>query len=274
MATQRAIAWPRALLGGTALARLVSGSGRLPRAALGMLGLALAFGVWQLSAVLVANPVYPSATSAIADLGPTFSGSNLSSVIGVSLLRLVIGFSLSAVLGVGIGLLIGYSAIARDYLSSVIDFVRSIPFPLVLPLMIIVAGLGTKTVILLMVLTSLWPVLVNTADAARSVDPLVYDVIKACKVRRARAFRRVLFPAILPEILAGLRVAVGVSLAALVIAEMLGAKNGIGYYIVNAESSFDSRATYAGVIVLGGIGWLADTAFLVVERRALRGRPS
>lgn len=274
MATSRAIAGPQQLLGGRALARLVTGTGRLSRAALGLLGLGLAFGVWQLSAVLVGEPVYPSATSALADLGATFSGSNLSSVIGVSIVRLVIGFALSAVLGVGLGLLVGYNALASDYLSSVIDFVRSIPFPLVLPLMILFAGLGTKTVILLIVLTSLWPVLVNTADAARSVDPLVYDVIKACKLRRARAFRRVLFPVILPEILAGLRVAVGISLASLVIAEMLGASNGIGYYIVNAESSYDSRATYAGVIVLGGIGWLADTAFLVVERRALRGRPS
>ncbi len=119
----------------------------------------------------------------------------------------------------------------------------------------------------------MWPVLVNTADAARAVDPLVHDVVRACKLRRLVAFRKVLLPATLPEILAGLRVAVGVSLAGLVIAEMIGASNGIGYVIVSSESAFDSRATYAGVIALAGIGWFADSLFLVMEHRAMRGRP-
>jgi ABC-type nitrate/sulfonate/bicarbonate transport system permease component len=247
---------------------------RARRAGLGLAGLGIAFGIWQLTSSLVANPVYPSATSAFADLGSVLSGSNLASVVGVSLVRLAIGFGLSVVIGVIGGLLVGYNRAARDYLSSVIDFVRSIPFPLVLPLLIVLAGLGTKTVILLVVLTSTWPVLINTADAAASVDPLVHDVVRALKLSRPRAFARVLFPAIVPEVLAALRVAVGVCLAALVIAEMLGASNGIGYFIVNAETSYDARATYAGVIVLAGIGWLADSAFLVLEHKALKGRPS
>jgi ABC-type nitrate/sulfonate/bicarbonate transport system permease component len=244
------------------------------RAALGLTGLLAALAAWQATSLVVHNPIYPSATSALSDIGTMFTGGNLASVVGVSLVRLGLGFGLSGLLGVGLGLLLGYSRTARDYLSSVVDFLRSIPFPLVLPLLVLLAGLGTSTVVLLVVLTALWPVLVTTADAAASVDPLVHDVVRACKLSRARAFRRVLVPAILPEILAGLRVAVGVSLAGLVIAEMIGSSNGIGYFIVNAESSYDSRATFAGVVVLGGIGWLADTAFLAVERRALRGRPS
>ena len=274
MAAARAGSPGAGVRGSGILGRRGSHPGLASRWAMGFLGLFIAGGIWQLSAQLAHSPVYPTASSAIADLGGFFSNGNLSSVIGVSLLRLVLGFVLSVVLGVGLGLFVGYSATANDYLAALIDFARSIPFPLILPLMIVIAGFGTRTVVLLIVLTSLWPLLVNTADAARSVDPLVYDVVKACKLPRAKAFGRVLFPAILPEILAGMRVAVGISLAALVIAEMIGASNGIGYYIVNAQSSFDSRATYAGVILLGGFGWIADTAFLALERRALRGRPT
>lgn len=263
--------------GRRATSRLVepgwSGAG-WSRAALGLAGLLVALAVWQGTSLAVHNPIYPSATSALSDIGTMFTGGNLGAVLGVSLVRLGLGFVLSGLLGVGLGLLIGYSRTARDYLSSVVDFLRSIPFPLVLPLLVLLAGLGTSTVVLLVVLTALWPVLVTTADAAASVDPLVHDVVRACKLTRGRAFRRVLVPAVLPEILAGLRVAVGVSLAALVIAEMIGSSNGIGYFIVNAESSYDSRATFAGVVVLGGIGWVADSAFLAAERRALRGRPS
>jgi ABC-type nitrate/sulfonate/bicarbonate transport system permease component len=257
-----------------ALPRAFARSSRSHRWVLGLLGIALAFGVWQLTSVLANNPaIYPSATSAFSDVGTIFTGGNLSSVIVASLIRLVIGFALSAAIGVLLGLLIGYVRVAREYLSTVIDFLRSIPFPLLLPLMIAVFKFGSTTVILLVVLTSVWPVLVNTADAARSVDPLTHDVVRVCRLRGVTAFRRVYLPAILPEILAGLRVAIGVSLAALVIAEMIGASNGIGYFISNSESSFDSRATYAGVIVLACVGWVADTAFLALERRALRGRP-
>jgi len=254
--------------------RLLARDRPLRRWGLGLLGLLLALAVWQVSAQLAASPVYPSATSAFGDLGTLFTGGNLSSVIVVSLLRLVIGFALSAAIGVLLGLLIGYVRGVGDYLSTVIDFVRAIPFPLLLPPMIAIAKYGSRTVILLEVLTSVWPVLVNTADAARSTDPLLHDVVRACKIRPVTAFRRVYFPAILPEVLAGLRVAIGISLAALVIAEMIGATNGIGYFIVNSESSFDSVATYAGVVLLAAVGWLADTGFLVLERRALRGRPS
>jgi ABC-type nitrate/sulfonate/bicarbonate transport system permease component len=254
--------------------RLLPRSGLLLRWGLNLAGLVLALVVWQVSAELAKSPVYPTATSAFSDLGSVFSGSNLSSVITVSLVRLVIGFALSAAIGVVLGLLIGYVRMVGDYLSTVIDFIRAIPFPLLLPPMIAITKYGTRTVILLVVLTSVWPVLVNTADAARSTDPLLHDVVRACKVRRVTAFRRVYLPAILPEVLAGLRVAIGISLAALVIAEMIGATDGIGYFIANSESSFDSVATYAGVILLAAVGWLADSAFLALERRALRGRPS
>lgn len=252
--------------------RAFAGPGRLRRWGLGLLGIVLAFAVWQLTSVLANTDVYPTATSAFSDVGTIFTGGNLSSVIVASLIRLVIGFALSAAIGVLLGLLIGYVRVVGELLSTVIDFLRAIPFPLLLPPMIAIFKFGSTTVIVLVVLTAVWPVLVNTADAARSVDPLVHDVVRACKMRRVTAFRRVYFPAILPEILAGLRVAIGISLAALVIAEMIGASDGIGYFIVNSESSFDSRSTYAGVIVLACVGWLADTAFLVMERRALRGR--
>ncbi len=126
---------------------------RVVRWGLGLVGLLGALAVWQVTAALVHSPVYPTAGSVFGDPGTIVSGGNLSSIVGVSLLRMAIGFALSAVIGVVSGLLVGYLPVLADCCSAVVGLARSIPFPLVLPLMIVVAGLGRKTVVLLIVLT-------------------------------------------------------------------------------------------------------------------------
>ena len=148
------------------------------------------------------------------------------------------------------------------------DFLRSLPVPLPIPVGIVIFGLGTSMVVAIIVSAAVWPVLLNTFDAIRRADP---TMVESAQLRPApvRSRRKVLLPAASPQIFAGLRVALSVGVAVMVVAEMLGGGSGIGDLIENAQQSFQVSTSYAGVVVLACLGWLMDTLFLAVERRVL-----
>jgi sulfonate transport system permease protein len=237
---------------------------------LGWAGLAVALGGWQLLAVVLDKTVFPSFSQSVVAVGELLTGPELTEDILPSVGRALAGFAISAVIGIVVGLVLGYVRQLGDYCSAVLDFLRSVPSPLLVPLALVVMGLGARMVIAVIVTAAVWPVLLNAFDAARRIEPLYLDTARISGLRGAGLFRTVLLPATLPAIFAGLRVALSVSLAVLVVAEILGASSGIGYFIQNAQQTFAVPQTYAGVLVLGCLGWLFDTVFLVVERRLLR----
>jgi ABC-type nitrate/sulfonate/bicarbonate transport system permease component len=243
---------------------------RLALCATGWLGVAVAAGAWQLLAMALNQTIFPTFTTAIAAVGHILTGPQLTEDIVPSVIRALIGFVISGVVGIAVGLTLGYVRRLGDYCVTVIDFLRSLPSPLFVPLAIVVLGLGGTMVVAIVVSAAVWPVLLNSFDAARRIEPLYLDTARACGLRRFSLFRIVLLPATLPMVFAGLRLALSTSLAVLVVAEMLGAHSGIGFFIQDAQQTFRVPDTYAGVIILAAIGWLFDTAFLLLERRLLR----
>lgn len=237
--------------------------------ALGWAGLAVALGLWQLLSVLLHKTIFPTFSSSIAVVGELLTGKVLDEDILPSIVRALAGFAISAVLGIVLGLTLGYIRWLGDYCSAVLDFLRSVPSPLLIPLALVIMGLGAKMVIAVIVTAAVWPVLLNAFDAARRIEPLYLDTARMCGLRGFGLFRQILLPATLPAIFAGLRVALSVSLAVLVVAEILGASSGIGFFIQNAQQTFAVPQTYAGVIVFACLGWLFDTVFLFLERRLL-----
>ena len=243
---------------------------RSVRVLVGWLGLAVAAGSWQLLAMGLHKTVFPTFWRSISEVGNLLTGDVLTEDIVPSIIRTLIGFGISAVIGVTVGLTLGYVRWLGDYCSAVINFLRSVPSPLLVPLALILFGLGSKMVIPVIVSAAVWPVLLNAYDAARRVEPLYLDTARTCQLGGPALFGRVLLPATLPSIFAGLRVALSVSLAVLVIAEIIGASSGIGYFIQNAEQTFAVAEMYAGVIVLACMGWLFDTVFLALEHWLLK----
>jgi len=241
----------------------------LGRRTMGVVGLAVALVVWQLAALQLDTVIFPTFTSSLAAVGDLLSGPALTGDILPSIGRVLIGFAISAVVGVVVGLTLGYVRWLGDYFSAVLNFCRSVPAPLLIPAALAVFGLGAKMVIAVIVSAAVWPVLLNAFDAARRIEPLYLDTARVSGLRRMELFRRVLLPATLPSIFAGLRVALSVSLVVLVVAEILGASSGIGYFIQSAAQTFKVQQTYAGVIILGCLGWFFDTTFLFVEHRLL-----
>lgn len=243
---------------------------RLVRPVTGWLGVAVVALAWQLLASLLNTPVFPSFTTTMRVVGDTLTGPALRDDVLTSVERALIGFAISGVLGVVLGLVLGYNRRLGDHCAVLVDFLRSLPTPLFVPLAIVFFGLGGRMVVAIVVSAGIWPVLLNAFDAARRLDPMQIDTARSLGLRGFGLFRIVLFPSTLPSLMAGLRLALSTSLAVLIIAEILGASSGIGYFIRNAQQTFQIPQTYAGVVILAAVGWLFDTGFLLVERRWLR----
>jgi ABC-type nitrate/sulfonate/bicarbonate transport system permease component len=191
-----------------------------------------------------------------------------------SLGRVFAGWLLAGVVGVTVGVLIGRSPRAMDYLAPVLHFLRAVPPPSLLPVVLVLVH-DTRTQLLgLICFGIVWPVLLNAADGARSVHPVQRDTAAAFRISRTRWLLRVVLPAAAPKIFAGLRVSLGLALILMVIAEYTSATNGIGYQLNVAQSNFDMPTLWALIVLLGVLGYGCNAALLAVQRRVLRWQVS
>jgi ABC-type nitrate/sulfonate/bicarbonate transport system permease component len=193
----------------------------------------------------------------------------VASDIVPSLGRLLGGWLLAVVAGVGLGTAIGLVRNLADYLDPVIEFVRAIPPPALIPPFIVVLGLGSDMKIILIAVGVVWPILLNTIDGVRSVDPVLVETGRTLRTGRLRRLAYIVLPSASPRIFAGLRVSLSLSLILMVISEMVAATGGIGFTIVQAERSFAIKQMWAGIVLLGVLGYLLNTLLLLVERRML-----
>lgn len=186
-----------------------------------------------------------------------------------SLIRFTVGLSIAIVAGVASGIVLGLSPRARRDLLPVTEFLRATPFAALVPVALVLLGPGANMEISLIAFASWWPVLVSTADGVRGVDPLLVETARVYGVSRPRLIFRVTVPAALPRIFAGIRIAVAIAVAAAVIANMYASNAGLGFFVIDAQSRFDVRDTWSGVLMIGLVGLVANLVFLSVQRRAL-----
>ncbi len=237
--------------------------------ALGWVGILILAAAWQILAILLHKAVFPTFVAAIVAAYHIVTGPALRTDILPSVERTAVGFLISSLLGIGVGMLVGHYRAVQQWTATVIDFLRSLPTPLLVPVAIVVFGLNGKMVVATIISAAIWPVLINTANGTAEIEPTMMDTANVFGLRGRKLFLKVVLPAASPQIFAGLRIALSVSLAIMVVAEILGGSSGIGYYISNAQQSFDIVGSYGGVIVLGLLGWVFDTLFLAFERRLL-----
>ena len=226
--------------------------------------------LWWRTSADSTSYLYPPAREVIESLREEWLADRFSSDILPSLRRFGEGFVLAAVIGVVAGTLIGLVPRLQRATQPVTELVRSIPPPLLFPFALVVFGIGDGSKVALIALGSVWPVLLNTVDGVRGVDPHVLDVARSFRIGRWREVTRVVLPAASPKIVAGLRIALSVALLLMVVSEMRGGTDGIGFRIRSAERTFDTAASYAGVIVIGAIGLVANLVFVVIEGRLMR----
>lgn len=187
-----------------------------------------------------------------------------------SLGRMGLGFAGGALAGVVLGLALGLSSRVYDYLDGVLQFLRAIPPPALVTVFLVLFGFGLRMQLAFIMFSIVWPVLLNTADGARSVEPLHLQTCQAFRLSRTERLLRVVLPSALPKMFAGLRLALSLSLIVMVFSELLpGTTNGIGFQLTTAYVTFDLPAMWAGIVLLGVLGYVLNEFFLVVERRVL-----
>lgn len=197
-------------------------------------------------------------------LGPRFVTDALPS-IG----KFLAGFGIAAVGGVFLGTLIGLSRRLNAALDPLIQFLRAIPPPAILPIALLLFGIGVSMNIAVIALGAIWPALLNTIDGVRALDPQIIDMTKSYRLSPAKRIFKVLLPAASPQIFAGLRVTLQMSIILIVVSEMFASTSGIGFYVLNSQQHFAVPETWAGTIVLGLLGYVATLVFVLIERRVL-----
>lgn len=208
-----------------------------------------------------------------------FLGDGVFDDILPSLWRLLAGWTLAVVVGITLGALIGRSRRLSELLDPSLQFLRAIPGPALVPVFILLLGTESMMRIVLIAFGSVWPVLLNTVEGTRTVDPLQLDTASAFRLPRRARLWRVILPAAMPKIFAGIRVSLSLAVILMVVSELVASTNGIGYRILNSQIMFLLTDMWCGIVLLAIIGYLLNAILVKVESRALgwhrgaRGRP-
>jgi ABC-type nitrate/sulfonate/bicarbonate transport system permease component len=186
-----------------------------------------------------------------------------------SLERLFVGYLFAVVIGIGFGIAMGYFTAVFDLFEPLTEILRPIPSPAYIPIAILFLGLGDEMKIFMIAFSCVFPILLNTYSGVRSVDPILVNTARTFGLGATAIMRKVIIPAVLPQIFTGMRISLAIALIMVVISEMVASVDGIGFYILNSERSFRVLEMYAGVITLGSVGYLLNWLFVRLERRVL-----
>jgi ABC-type nitrate/sulfonate/bicarbonate transport system permease component len=186
-----------------------------------------------------------------------------------SLWRLAAGLVVAVVLGILFGVVLGRRPALRRAVTPVVEFLRAIPAPALIPFAILVLGVDNGAKIFLIAVACFFPVLLNAIDGVAGVEPTLLDTTEVYRIGAADRLRYVVLPAAAPQIFAGIRTSLSLSLILMVISEMVASANGIGYFILQAQRGFAITQMWSGILLLGLLGYLFNAIFTLVERRIL-----
>ncbi len=189
-----------------------------------------------------------------------------------SVSRLAVGGALGAIVGIGVGILIGLFSLIRAGLVPLVAALFPIPKIALLPLFVIWFGIGEGSKYALIAFGTFTPTVVATFGAVDNVDRTLIRMGQSFGLSWLSIVRKIVIPGAMPGILSGLRISLAIAIILLVAAEMLGAEYGIGAYILQAGSLYDLERLFAGVVILSLLGVLLSAAIGLIERRVLRWR--
>jgi ABC-type nitrate/sulfonate/bicarbonate transport system permease component len=213
---------------------------------------------------------FPPLSRVLSSFGDAWLFARVGSDVLPSLARIGAGLAIAVVAGVALGMVLGRSRRARLAATPIVEFVRAVPPPALLPFAIVAFGVGSGMKVFIIALGCVWPILLNTIDGAAGVDPTLEETSRAYGVSRRDHVLLVVLPAAGPQIFAGIRAAVSLALILMVVSEMVASTNGIGYFVLESQRSFAIADMWAGVLLLGILGYALNGATVVIERRVLR----
>jgi ABC-type nitrate/sulfonate/bicarbonate transport system permease component len=236
--------------------------------------LAALVALWaEVAALKLVPPLFlPSPWRAWNALIAGFARGDLTTKLEGTLAHMASGWLAASLIGVLLGALIGSSARARAYVAPTLEFLRPLPASAVIPVAIAIFGLTPQMAVGVIAFGSVWPMLLSTVHGFAHVEPRLGEVARALRLSRLAVAWKIALPSALPDILAGLRLGLTVALILSVVCEMIAGLDGLGAWELVAARAYRSPDIFAGVLLLGAIGIVANAALSVVEARALRWR--
>ena len=186
--------------------------------------------------------------------------------VSASLSRSLVGFALAILLSVPLGLAIGWFRSVENAINPLLELARNTAPLALLPVFLLLLGIGESSKVALVVYSCSWPILLNAISAVRSVDPLLIKSAQTMGLSPFNLLRKVVLPASIPSVFVGIRLAGSHSLLVLVAAEMIGAKAGLGFLIIYSQYNFQIPEMYFGIIAITAIGLLFNQVLSAIER--------
>jgi ABC-type nitrate/sulfonate/bicarbonate transport system permease component len=225
---------------------------------------------WQLWATNRDDPKFPPPSTILAKFQDLWLFSEFGRHVVPSLERIGLGFAIAVVAGVAIGIPLGLSRPARLWATPHIEYWRSMPPPALLPISIVLLhSIGNLQKVSFIAFFCLFPVLLNTIDGVRGIDPTFVETARSYGLGRIERIRRIVLPAAFPQIVAGMRIGLSLAVIMMVLSEYFSSTSGVGYVLLISKNTFDFEPMWAAILLIGVLGYVLNLLFLVVERRLL-----
>lgn len=242
---------------------------------LGVIGVVSFFLAWELSTRFeIINPFYFPPFSKIIIKGyELFANGSIWEHMWFSLTNFLIGFVISVILGVVIGVPMGWYRAVHKTFDPLLSGIYATPLIALLPLIIMMFGLGSISKIIMTILAAVFPILINTMVGIANTDNRLITMARAFGAYDSQIFMKVSLPGSLPYIVAGMRVALGRALVYIVVAEQYGAATGLGYLSSVAAQRFQMAAMFVPIVIIAGLGAGLNEALKALERRLDKWKP-
>jgi ABC-type nitrate/sulfonate/bicarbonate transport system permease component len=238
----------------------------------GLTPLLLGLAAWQMFGP-ARSPYFPPPISWANAGSSLFASGRLLPALEATVESFLLGILVASLAGLSFGLLVGRSRPIRRALSPLFEFCRGLPPPLLVPLAVLMFGYVESLKLLVIVWVAMWPMLLNTASGAANVDPLLFDLSKNLHLSRFDVIIKILIPAVAPNFLLGLRVAVPLAIIMTLLVEMLTSLPGVGTLIVTSQRQFRSAEVYALLFMVGILGLCFNAIFSAAQHAILRRWP-
>ena len=230
--------------------------------------------IWQLAGVfgLVSKTVLPTPLDIFLAFQELIKTGELFGHLSISVFRAAAGFFIGGGLGIILGTIVGFSTRSEQYLDPSVQMLRTVPHLAVAPLFVLWFGFGETSKVLLIADGAFFPLYVNAFLGIRGVDSKLFDVARVLEFSKRELITKLILPSALPNLLLGARLSLGVAWVSLVVAELMGSTEGIGYMIMDARQFSNTDIVFVGIIIFAFVGKFSDSLVRLLEAKFLRWR--
>jgi ABC-type nitrate/sulfonate/bicarbonate transport system permease component len=225
---------------------------------------------WQLWTMQAESQFFPRLSTILVTFQEMWLFDQFGTHVVPSLERIGLGYGIAVVAGVVLGIPLGLSRFGYLLAMPHIEYWRAMPPPALLPITIVLLhSIGNVQKVSFIALFCLFPVLLNTIDGVRGIEPTLIDTARSYGIGRLERIRRIVLPAAAPQIAAGMRNSLSLAVITMVLAEYFSSTSGVGYVLLISKNTFELAPMWAAILLIGVLGYLLNVLFVLAERRVL-----